>query len=79
MTVSSKDVVLGTYPEAIVREIQSPSGSYFMIYNMGAIAPDLIGFSMNSEDEAWHMASTRICDRMMVKLEKLENDTKSDD
>ena len=66
----SKDVVLATYPKAECREITSPSGPYFMIYDMGSIVQNLIGFDMESEEKAWELAATQIQTNMVRTLEK---------
>jgi hypothetical protein len=68
--MKNKTVVMSSYPKAECREVTSPSGSYFMIYDLGGIAPNLIGYDMATEEKAWDMAASRIGTAMLNKLEK---------
>ena len=63
----NRDLVISIYPKAVCREISSPSGSYYMIYDMDALASDLIGYDMESEDKAWDSA-IRYCGIKMLKI-----------
>jgi hypothetical protein len=65
----SKNVVLSAYPKAECKEITSPSGSYYMIYDLGGIFPNMLGYSMKTEEGAWNYAATIIGDKMLSKLE----------
>lgn len=59
--MTPKDQVLKIYPHASCKEIESPSGSYFMIYNLEPLNEEyknvpkneLIGYSMENEENAW--------------------------
>ena len=65
----NRDLVISIYPKAVCREISSPSGSYYMIYDMDALAPDLIGYDMESEDKAWETAASHVQHTMIRTLE----------
>jgi hypothetical protein len=69
-TMTDKDVVIGAYPKSECREITSPSGSYYMIYDLAGPAPNLIGMDMEKEDSAWKMARQKIGEKMVKILEK---------
>jgi hypothetical protein len=68
--MTNQDIVISSYPRAILREIESPSGSYFMIYDMAPIAPNLLGMDMKESEGAWKMAAENIGKRMVKTLEK---------
>ena len=68
--MTNQKVVMSSYPKATCRELTYPGGSYFMIYDMGGVAPNLIGYDMETEEAAWTMAATKIGTAMLNKLEK---------
>jgi hypothetical protein len=68
--MKSKSVVISTYPSCECREITSPSGSYYLIYDTGGVAPNMIGYDMESEEKAWDMAAEQIGRKMVTILEK---------
>jgi hypothetical protein len=68
--MKSKNVVTSTYPQAECREITSPSGSYYLIYDMSGLAPNMLGYDMESEAKAWDMAAEKIGQKMVTILEK---------
>ena len=75
MIVNSKDTVLKCYPKAECREITSPSGSYYMIYDMRGVTPTLLGFDISEENDlaseakAWNMVAEKICEKVISILE----------
>lgn len=72
----NKTVVIGNYPKAECREIQSPSGPYYMIYDMESTPPRLLGYNIMTttesakEDSAWGMAAEILSQKMIEVLEK---------
>jgi len=68
--MKNKKVVMGACPQAECREIPSPSGSYYLIYDFGGLAPNMIGYDMESEEKAWDMAAEAIGKKMVSILEK---------
>jgi len=74
----SKNTVIGNYPKAECREISTPSGSYYMIYDMEVTPPNLLGYNMANQSDptdqateakAWDMAAGIIGERMVEVLE----------
>lgn len=68
--IDNRNVVLGAYPKAECKEIFTPTGSYYLIYDMESLTPDLIGYDMSNETKAWDMAADRISKLMIETLEK---------
>lgn len=68
--MKSKSISKSSYPQAECREITSPSGSYYMIYDMSGLAPNLLGYSMETEEQAWNMVAENIGQKMVTILEK---------
>lgn len=68
--MKSKSVVMSVYPQCECREITAPSGSYYLIYDLSGVAPNMIGHDMTSEEGAWAMAARIIGEKMITVLEK---------
>lgn len=65
-----KNTVISNYPQAICRKIDAPNGAYYLIFDMESLAPNLIGMSLKTEEDAWEHASSIISTSMLKKLEK---------
>lgn len=70
MITNSKKIVLNTYPTAEMREISTPTGSYYLLYNMIGELPILISYDMEKEQNAWDHAAEKIGKNMLTALEK---------
>jgi hypothetical protein len=68
---------MGAYPKAECREVPSSSGSYYLIYDMGAVVPDMLGYDIDTESKAWDMVANRIGKLMVEALEQQAKNNKS--
>ena len=81
--MQNKKIVLSSYPKAECRTISTPSGPYYMIYNMASLPPALLGYDIvmadneeaelavrASEERAWAMAAAKIGEKMLETLER---------
>jgi CHASE1-domain containing sensor protein len=66
-----RDVVISSYPMAICKKITYPRGAYFLIYDdINSKIPKLLGYDMESENNAWIQASNILEKEMLRVLEK---------